>query len=116
MAGQNDAALLKAAEDIFSHIGSDIAATYYPNDGDPVNCKINLEKENQAEPDGFNTQARGERLTLECPRHILGKIPVARTQGRNGEKFVVDDGTTFEVTGIADSDEFFVTCLIKVCE
>ena len=116
MAGLNDDALRQAAEDIFANIGSDIAATYYPTDGDPVSCKVNVEKESGNEPDGFQMQLKGESITLECPRHVLGKIPIARTPNRDGEKFIVDDGTVYEVVGIQDADEFFVTCSVKVCE
>ena len=114
----NDAALALAGENVFYHLGDD--ATFYPTDGDPVLCKVNVEKEGANEPDGYTTQARGEQITLEGPRHILGKIPIARTPGRDGERFVMetgkDAGTVYEVFGILDSDEFFVTCSVKVCE
>jgi len=116
MAGLNETALIQAVEDIFSHIGSDIVATYYPTDGDPIPCKVNVERESGDEPDGYTMKAKGEAITLECPRHILGKIPVAHTPNRDGEKFIVDDGTVFEVYGIQDADEYFVTCSVKVCE
>ena len=115
MAGLNDAALLQAAEDIFYHVGTDIDAVFYPTNGDPVPCKVNLEKEGGEEPDGYSTKATGEKLTIEGPRHVLGKIPVGKTPNRAGEKFILDDGTTFEVTGILESDGFFVTCSVKVC-
>jgi hypothetical protein len=110
----NDAALLQAAEDIFDHLGDD--ATFYPLDGDPITCKVDLDKEGQNEPDGFTSQARGEQITLEGPRHTLGKIPVAKTATRDGERFVMDDGTVYEVLGILDSDNFFVTCSVRVFE
>lgn len=116
MAGTNDAALLQAAEDIFTHVGTDIDAVFYPTKGDPVAVKINLEKEGGDEPDGYSTKASGEKLTIEGPRHILGKVPVAATQNRAGEKFILADGTTYEVTGINESDEFFVTCAVRICK
>jgi hypothetical protein len=111
----NDAALEQAGVDIFYHLGDD--ATFYPTAGDPVPCKVNVEKEGTNEPDGFAMQARGEQITLEAQRSVLGKIPVARTPNRAGEKFVMDaDGLVYEVYGILDSDEFFVTSSVKVCE
>ena len=110
----NDAALKQAGVDIFYHLGDD--AIFYPTAGDPVPCKVNIEKEGANEPDGFVTQARGEQITIEGPRHILGKIPIARTPGRDGERFVTDNGTIYEVYGVLESDEFFVTCSVKVCE
>ena len=110
----NDAALFQAAEDIFDHLGDD--ATFYPLNGDPITCKVNLDKDGQNEPDGFTTQARGEQITLEGPRHILGKIPVAKTEKRDGEKFEMSDGTIYEVIGILESDNFFVTCSVRVCK
>ena len=114
----NESALQQAAEDIFLHLGE--AAVFYPTDGPPVSCKINVEKDIQNEPDGFTTQARGEQITIEGLIRILGKIPVARTPNRAGEKFIVQipniGAVTYEVRGIAESDERFVTCNVKVCE
>ena len=110
----NDAALLTAAENIFYHLGDD--ATFYPLDGDPITCKVNLDKDGQNEPDGFTTQARGEQTTLEGPRHTLGKVPVAKTAKRDGERFIMDDGTIYEVLGILETDNFFVLCSVGVCE
>jgi len=114
----NESALRQAADDIFYHLGED--AVFYPTDGPPVSCKVNVEKDGQNEPDGFTTQARGEQITIEGLIRILGKIPVAKTPNRDGEKFIVQmpnvGAITFEVKGIAASDERFVTCNVKVCE
>jgi len=110
----NDAALTAAATDIFYHLGDD--ATYYPTNGDPIPCKVNVEKESGDEPDGFVTQAKGEQITLEGPRHILGKVPVAHTPNRAGERFVMTDGTTYEVWGVVDADAFFVTVNVRLVE
>lgn len=108
----NDAALTAAAEDIFNHLGDD--ATFYPTDGDPITCKVNVEKESGNEPDGFITQAKGEQITLEGPRHILGKIPVAKTPNRAGEKFIMDgSGAIYEVYSIIDADAYFVTAIVR---
>jgi hypothetical protein len=110
----NDAALLQATDDVFYHLGDD--ATFYPLDGDPIVCKVDIAKDGQNEPDGFTSQARGEQITLEGPRHTLGKVPVAKTAKRDGEKFIMDDGTIYEVLGIQETDNFFVLCSVRVCE
>lgn len=111
----NDAALEQVAADIFYHLGDD--AVFYPTDGDPVPCKVNVEMESHNEPDGYTMQAKGEQITVEGLRHILGKIPVARTPNREGEKFIMDDtDIVYEVQAIIESDDRFVTCGVKQVE
>lgn len=110
----NDAQIRQAAEDIFYHLGDD--ATYYPNDGDPVACKVNVTSEIENAPNGYNLQATGERLALEAVRHVIGKIPVGKTLNRSGERFEMSDGTIYEVETIYDFDEYFVTCTVKAVE
>jgi hypothetical protein len=114
----NESALQDAAVDMFYHLGED--AVYYPSDGPPVACKVNVEKDFQTEPDGFTMQARGEQITIEGLIRILGKVPVAKTPNRPGETFVVQmpnvGAVTYEVKGILANDERFVTCSVKVLE
>ena len=107
-----ESALQKAEEDIFNHLGD--GATYYPNSGDPVSCMVDVGKEGQNEPDGYALKARGEQTTIEGLIRILGKIPVPRKQNRAGETFVMTESRiTWEVTGILESDDRFVTCSVK---
>lgn len=114
----NESALQQAAEEIFDHLAED--AVYFPSDGPPIPCKVNVERDLQNEPDGFTMQARGEQITVEGLIQVLGKIPIAKTPNRPGETFVVQipnvGAVTFEVKGILANDDRFVTCSVKVLE
>lgn len=110
----NDDQIKQAAEDIFYHLGED--AFFYPNDGDPIACKVNISSEIVNSPDGFTLQATTERLTLEVARHVIGKIPVGKTLNRSGERFQITGGALYEVESIYDFDEFFITCIIEEIE
>jgi len=107
----DEATLQAAMVDVFDHLGTD--AVFQPIDGDPIPCKVNLTRETSAEPDGFNVQTVGEQIFIEALISVIGKIPIAKRPNAEGEKFTVS-GVVYEVVGISESDDYFVTSSVKI--
>ena len=94
----------QAAEDIFSEIGQD--AIFTPSVGDSVECKVNLERDVDLEPHGFDSQIWGRGITIEAILSVLGKEP------DSGESFTVDE-TVYKVQTVQANDGRFVKMVVK---
>ena len=94
----------QAAEDIFNQMGQD--AIYTPNAGYPVECKINLERDVDLEPHGFDSQVWGRGITIEAILSVLGKEP------DSGETFMVGE-TVYKVQTVQANDGRFVKMVVK---
>lgn len=93
-----------AAEKLFNRIGRD--AVYQPVTGDPVSCKVVIERDVDLEPSGFSAQIWGKGITIEAILAELGKEPDAE------ETFIVDE-ITHEILAIKENDGRFVTMVVK---
>jgi hypothetical protein len=114
-----DAVFQNAADAIFDRLGVD--AVFYPSNGDPISCKVDLDFEAQGEPGGFATKVHTEVVSIEGPRHIIG-IPKGTRQGRNGDYFEIIDttsdhyGNKYEVKGMIEFDKYFAKASVKLFE
>lgn len=100
----------QAAEDIFDKQG--VAATYTPSVGDPVeNCKIDVVRGVELEPQGFDSQIWGSGTTIKALLSVLGKEPDA------DETFTITEGdyedTVYTVLVVLENDGRFVKVAVK---
>lgn len=93
-----------AASVLFNRIGRD--AVYQPVTGDPVSCKVVIERDVDLEPSGFSAQIWGKGITIEAILSELGKEPDAE------ETFTVD-GITYTVLTVKENDGRFVIIIVK---
>jgi len=94
----------QAAEDIFNQIGQD--AVFTPSAGDPVACKVNIERDVDLEPHGYDSQVWGRGITIEAILSILGKEP------DQDENFTVEE-TEYTVQTVQENDGRFVKMVVK---
>lgn len=94
----------QAAENLFDQMGRD--AIFTPVMGDPVNCRVNLERDVDLEPHGFDSQIWGRGVTIEAILSVLGKEP------DKGETFTVRE-TVYEVMTVQENDGRFVKVVVK---
>ncbi|GAG30475.1 unnamed protein product [marine sediment metagenome] len=99
----------QAAIDIFNKQG--VAALYTPSVGDPVSCQVDIERDVDLEPDGFNAQIWGRGITVEGILSVLGKEP------DTDETFTITEGdfidTVYTVKTIIENDGRFVKAVVK---
>jgi hypothetical protein len=88
---------------------------FTPAVGDPVSCQIRFDKELLSGPDGLETIITDEELRIKVIRSEVGQIPVPRTPTRPGDIFTLDS-IDYEVSGIVDQDNVFVTCAVQELE
>lgn len=99
----------QAAEDIFDKEG--VAALYTPSVGDPVICQVDVERDVDLEPAGFESQIWGRGVTIEAILSVLGKEP------NTGETFKITEGnyinTVYTVQTVLENDGRFVKVVVK---
>ena len=88
-------------------------AVFTPQVGDPVSVNVIFEQEEYSEPDGIQTTVSGLQYRIEALISDLGQIPVAATSTRAGDFFTIND-IDYEVTGISDRDNKFITCAVRL--
>ncbi len=93
-----------AASNLFNRIGRD--AVYQPVTGNPVNCKVVIERDVDLEPLGLNAQVWGKGITIEAVISVLGKEPDA-------EETFTADGIVHEILTVKENDGRFVTVIVK---
>jgi len=95
----------QAAEDIFDQMDTK-DAVFTPTAGDPVPCKINLERDVDLEPHGFDSQVWSRGTTIEAILNVLGKEP------EKGETFTVGE-TVYTVQTVQENNGRFVKVVVK---
>lgn len=119
----------QAADDIYLHFDIELpwisAALFVSldDDGNPVGSPVDLdginrggvifEQEQFDSPDGFETRVTEMQNRVEAVLVDLGKVPVARTPTRAGDYFTIN-AIDWEVTGIDEASNSFVTCSVKI--
>ena len=93
-------------EDLFSDEDMTQAATYTPDVGAPVDCRVVLSLGQRNQPMGLEAQMWGSETTIEYRLDDVGREADA------GETFVVD-GTTYAVADALENDGFTVKVSVK---
>ncbi|MBW2342509.1 MAG: hypothetical protein JRF53_00590 [Deltaproteobacteria bacterium] len=94
----------KAEERIFDRLGKD--AVFTPAVGDPVSCKVNLEKGSDFQPGGLDAQVWGSETSIEYRLAEVGK------EADRDEVFTVG-GTDYTVKDVMENDGRFVKVAVK---
>ena len=88
-------------------------AVFVPQVGDPVSLNVIFEKEQFELPDNFETRSTEIEYRVEALITDIGQIPVAKAGSRPGDYFTIS-GVDYEVTDIAERDNTFITCAVKM--
>lgn len=93
-----------AAMAMFNALGQD--AVFTPAVGDPVSCKVDIEKDVDLQPIGYEAAVWAKETLLECLLAVIGKEP------DRGETFQVGS-TIYKVKSIVKNDGTFVTAAVN---
>jgi len=99
-----DAVFDKALADIFSIRGT--AAIFTPAEGDPLSCRVLIERDTDLQPGGYEAQAWGRGTTLEYRLDEVGK------EADRGETFTVGSDV-WTVRKVEENDGLTVKVVVK---
>jgi hypothetical protein len=85
---------------------------FIPDGGAPVELYVKIDKQENIEPDGFQTAAVSSELKAKALISELGQEPVGKTPNRTGDKFTVNN-TTYEIISLVEQDNHFYTCAVR---
>lgn len=89
------------------------AGVFTPQVGDPVSLNVILEKEEVYSPDDFSTRISDQKYRVEMLFADIGQVPIARTPTRDGDIFLINS-VEYEVTEVANQDNKFIVCSVRV--
>ena len=105
-------AVSAAMSDLWDFAGD--TGTFTPVVGSPsADIQIRIDREILSGPDGVETVVTDEEIRAKMLlSDIGGVIPVPLTPTRAGDEITIGSDT-YEITGIVDQDNHFVTCAVR---